>query len=73
MKSVGPGGSRLGQKSLASSIPGWRGARGAGLQKEVCSLTHPPLQAQVVVVALRLAGGSREGDPTPQGAGAFPL
>ena len=42
MKGGGPGGSRLGQKSLASSIPGWRGARGAGLQKEVCSLTHPP-------------------------------
>ena len=73
MKGWGPGGSRLGQKSLASSIPGWRGARGAGLQKEVCSLTHPPLQAQAVVVALRLAGGSREGDPTPQGAGAIPL
>ena len=42
-------------------------------KKEVCSLTHPPLQAQAVVMALRLAGGSREGDPTPQGAGAIPL
>ena len=63
MKGGGPGGSRLGQRSLAFSIPGWRSARGAGLQKEVCSLTHPPLQAQAVVVALRLALGG-VADPT---------
>ena len=71
MKGGGPGGSRLGQKSLASSIPGWRGARGAGLQKEVCSLTHPPLQAQALAVALRL-GSTRRRRPSVR-AGTLPL
>ena len=73
MKGGGPGGSRLGQKSLASSIPGWRGARGAGLQKEVCSLTHPPLQAQAVVVVLRLALATKKAHPRPKGRDAAPL
>ena len=42
-------------------------------KKEVDFLAHPPLQAQAAVVALRFAGDSREGDPTPQGVGAIPL
>ena len=42
-------------------------------KKEVDFLAHHPPRAQALAVALRLAGGSREGDPTPQGAGAIPL
>ena len=48
------------------SIPREKSTRGAGPQKEVDVLAHPPPQAHALAVALRFGGwGVREGDAHP--------
>ena len=71
MKSVGPGGSRFELVGLLD--PQRKEHKRCRSPKRGRRPSAPPPQALALAVALRLAGGSREGDPTPQGAGAIPL